>query len=59
VAAALLDFITVHTLHQKHLWIQAWTVDTMSRVDALAQLGVNEITTNSLPILSALQNNRV
>jgi hypothetical protein len=59
VAAALLDFITVHTLHQKHLWIQAWTVDTMSRVDALAQLGVNGINTNSLPILSALQNNRV
>lgn len=59
VAVALLDSITVHTLHQKHLWIQAWTVDTMSRVDALAQLGVNGITTNSLPILSALQNNRV
>ena len=59
VAAGLLDAPTVGALHQKHLWIQAWTVDTMSRVDALAQLGVNGITTNSLPILSALQNNRV
>lgn len=59
IAAQLLDATTVRALHGDRLLVQAWTVNTMARVNALAAIGVDGITTDSLTILAALQHNQV
>ncbi len=55
IAEHLLTPTTVGELRTRRLWIQAWTVDSMTRANQLAGWGVNGITTNHLGILTALQ----
>lgn len=59
VADGLLTAETTLELQQHHLWIQAWTVDTMLRANQLAAWGVNGITTDNLSMLSALNHSPV
>ena len=59
IANGLLTAETTQGLKQHHLWIQAWTVDTMLRANQLAAWGVSGITTDNLSMLAALNHSPV
>ena len=56
IAEQLLNHETISNLLAQHLWIQAWTVNTMRRTNELANFGVNGITTDNLTIIETLSN---
>jgi hypothetical protein len=54
IRQTLLTSDVTSSLHNDHLLVQAWTVNTMARLNELSRWGVDGVTTDNLSILDAV-----